>query len=226
MTWNNTLGLIACCGYVFTMIGLAELLRRRLGFSSEFTRKVVHIGVGMLSWFIIWLFDNPWPFVFACLAFTVLNLLDWRFGFFTAMSSSDRANLGTVYFPLAAALTAIVFWGHPPLMVGALMPLTWGDGLASVFGRLYGRHSYTILGSRRSLEGSAAFFAFGLLFTWLALWYLPGTPALNPLTALVPALAVITVTTLVEALSIFGIDNLTITTSAVLLFHYWPFGLL
>jgi phytol kinase len=226
MTWNNTLGLLVCFGYVFAVIGLAEGLRRRLGYSSDFTRKVVHIGVGMMSWFIIWLFDNPWPFIFACLTFTVINLLDWRYGFFAAMSSSDRGNLGTVYFPLAAAFTAIVFWEYPPLMVAALMPLTWGDGLAAVFGRNYGRHAFMILGNRRSLEGSAAFFFFGLIFTWLALWYLPGAPALSPAAALVPALAVITVTTLVEALSIFGIDNLTITGAAVALFYIWPFGLL
>ncbi|MBK7218181.1 MAG: hypothetical protein IPH95_14295 [Candidatus Promineofilum sp.] len=49
---NNTLGFILCLLYVFGMIGLAELLRRWRGYGSGFTRKVIHIGVGMMSWFL------------------------------------------------------------------------------------------------------------------------------------------------------------------------------
>ena len=100
---NNTLGLILCFTYIFAMIGLAEGLRRWRGYGSSFTRKVIHIGVGMMSWFIPFLFTSPWPFVAACAAFMVINLLDWRYGFISAMQSSSRSNLGTVYFPLAAA---------------------------------------------------------------------------------------------------------------------------
>ena len=84
---NNTLGFILCLLYVFTMIGLAELLRRRRGYGSGFTRKVIHIGVGMMSWFLHLLFTSPWPFVAACGAFMVINLLDWRYDFFKAMQS-------------------------------------------------------------------------------------------------------------------------------------------
>ena len=116
---NNTLGFLICVGYVFAIIASAELLRRAFGYGPEFTRKVIHIGVGMMSWFLPFLFDIPWPFVAAALFFAVLNFLDWRFGFFRAMASADQNNLGTVYFPLAAAVVVIIFWERPPLMVAA-----------------------------------------------------------------------------------------------------------
>ena len=141
---NNWLGLVICFVYVFSIIGAAEGLRRWRGFPSGFTRKVIHVGVGMMSWGLHFLFDTPWFFVIACAAFMVINLLDWRYGFFAAMASSDRSNLGTVYFPFAAAIVALLFWEQPPLMVAALMPLTWGDGMAPVVGKAYGRRLYAL----------------------------------------------------------------------------------
>ena len=220
---NNFLGLLIAFGYIFGIIGLAEALRRWRRYGSEFTRKFIHVGVGMLSWFVHALFDSPWPFVAACAVFAVLNLLDWRYGFFASMASSERANLGTVYFPVAAAIVALVFWDEPPLMVAALMPLTWGDGMAPVIGRVYGRDTYAVLGHVRSLQGSATFFVAGGVFTWLALWLVPGPPDIAPLEALPPTLVLLVATTLVEAISVWGLDNLTVTATAVLILSVWPF---
>lgn len=220
---NDWMGLLISVVYIFGLIGLAEGLRRWRGFSSDFTRKAIHIGVGMLAWALPFLFSEPWLFILACLGFMVLNLLDWRFGFFAAMSSSSRSNLGTVYFPLAAAVVAYVFWDSPPIMVAALMPLTWGDGLAPVIGKLYGRHRYHIHTSVRTVEGSIGFFLAAFLATWLALWVMPSLPDLTPVAALLPALTVSLVTTLVEAVSIWGLDNLTITAAAMIILQFWFF---
>lgn len=221
---SNTLGIIICFAYIFLMIALAEGLRRWRGYGAGFTRKVIHIGVGMLSWALPFLFTSPWPFVFACAAFMVINLIDWRYGLIGAMQSKHRSNLGTVYFPLAAAVVALVFWHWPPLMVAALMPLTWGDGLAPVIGATYGRRFYRIHTSTRTLEGSLGFFVAGLVATWLALWAMPGMPEISPAVAFLPALVIMVVTTLIEAVSIWGLDNLTVTAAAIAILSVWPFG--
>jgi phytol kinase len=220
---NNWLGLLVCFLYVFGTIGLAEILRRWRCYSSDFTRKVIHISVGMLSWALPFLFDTRWFFVFACGAFMLINLLDWHYGLFASMASSERANLGTVYFPFVAGVVAWIFWEQPPLMVAALMPLTWGDGLAPVVGRAYGRRAYFVHTSMRTLEGSAGFFVAGFRFTWLALWAMTGPPAIELVQAVLPALTVMLATTLMEAVSVWGIDNLTITAVAVLILRFWPF---
>ncbi|MCL4867502.1 MAG: hypothetical protein KJ063_00920 [Anaerolineae bacterium] len=220
---NNWLGLILCFGYVLAMLGMAEGLRRWRGYSSNFTRKVIHIGVGMMSWFIHLLFDSPWWFVAAALTFAVLNFLDWQYGFLAAMASNDRSNLGTVYFPIAAAVTAVIFWSQPPLMVAALMPLAWGDGLAPVVGRAIGKRAYTFRGATRTLEGSAGFWIATLVTVWLALWLTAGEPVITPAAAILPALVIATVTTLVESVSVGGLDNLTITAAAIILIQLWPF---
>jgi len=128
-----------------------------------------------------------------------------------------------IFGPLAAAVVALVFWERPPLMVAALMPLTWGDGLAPVVGAAYGRRFYTIHTSIRTLEGSAGFFVAGFVFTWLALWLMPGLPEITPLAAVLPSLVIMSVTTVIEAVSIWGLDNLTITAAAVVILNWWPF---
>ena len=220
---NNWLGLLISYLYIFAIIGTAEALRRWRNYSSDFTRKFIHIGVGTLIWLVPFLFDSPWPFVFASFTFVIINLLDWQYGFISSMTSTDRSNLGTVYFPIAAAAAALILWDNPPLMVAALMPLTWGDGFASVIGRAYGRHRYTVFGHTRSLEGSLTFFVMGGFFTWLALWMMKGTPDLLPAEALLPVFVIMLATTLIEAVSIWGIDNLTITAVAITILSIWQF---
>lgn len=220
---NDWLGFFILMGYIFGMIGVAELLRYRLGYSINFTRKVIHIGVGMVSWALHFLFDSPLFFLIGCAVFVVITFVDWKYGLIASMASSDESNLGTVYFPIAAGVVAWLFWETPPLMVAALMPLTWGDGLAPVVGRTYGRNAYFVYNHKRTLEGSAGFFVAGFLFTWLALWLVPGMPMITPVAALAPALVITTATTLTEAVSIWGLDNLTITAVAILILKLWPF---
>lgn len=220
---SNTLGIIICFGYILIIIGAAEALRRWRGYGSGFTRKVIHIGVGMMSWALPFLFTSPWPFVFACVVFMIINLIDWRYGLIGSMQSKHRNNLGTVYFPLAAAVAALIFWEQPPLLVASLMPLTWGDGLAPVIGAAYGKRFYRVHTSTRTLEGSAGFFVAGFVFTWLALWLMPGTPDISPAGALLPSLVIMAVTTLIEAVSIWGLDNLAVTAAAILILSVWQF---
>lgn len=221
---NNWLGILLCFIYIFGVIGAAEGMRKWRGYSSDFTRKVIHIGVGMISWGLHWIFDNPWYFAVACALFMLINFLDWRYGFFAAMASGDRSNLGTVYFPFAVGLVALLFWEQRPLLIAALMPLTWGDGLAPVIGRRFGRRVYTVGQSQRTVEGSLGFFLAAYLFTWLALWVAIGTPGLTPGAAALPALVVVLLATIVEGVSVWGLDNLTVTATAVIILSLWPFA--
>ena len=224
MTATDLTGLLIVTLYIFSFIGLSELLRRRTGWTSEWTRKVVHIGVGMVMWIVPFVFDSPIPFIIATGAFAVLLVFDNRMNFFPAMASSKGdSNLGTVYFPLAVMAVTWLFWETPALMVAILMPLTWGDGMAAVIGRKFGRNKYTIFNQTRSLEGSAAYAAFGFLFTWLALFLLPNPFTIAMGVAALAAAVVIVVTVIVEAISVHGLDNLAITAVAAIILALWSF---
>ncbi len=206
---TNLLGFFLTFVYIIAVIGIGESLRRWRGYGSDFTRKVVHIGVGMVMWIIPYLFDNPWWFAVACGGFMVINFLDWKYGFFASMTSNDRSNLGTVYFPFVAGVCAVLFWDRPAMMIAAMMPLTWGDGLAPVVGRRLGWVPYRVGGHTRTLAGSGAFLLAAWIATGVALTFAPGTPAVaSPFTT---ALIIAAITAGVEAVTIWGLDNLTVT---------------
>jgi phytol kinase len=223
MTWKpDYTALLVSYAYVFGVIGLAELLRRISQRPSEFTRKFIHIGVGMWVVGTVFLFETWYLALIPPITFVIINALSYWRGAIKAMEAEDRANLGTIYFPISFAAVVYYFWSQPVLMVASMMPLTWGDALGAIIGQRYGHHNYKVGGQTRSVEGSVAMFFWSWVSTSLALYimpYLSGKPLINWLVALIYGGAVALACTLVEALSPWGIDNLTIPAAAVLVLH-------
>jgi phytol kinase len=202
--------------YVFAMIGVGEGLRKWRGYSTEFTRKVIHISVGMWAFGTVLLFEHWYFAIIPPLSFVILNYISYRQETFKAMETGEKGNLGTVYFPISFSIIICLLWTRPNLLVASLMPMTWGDALAAVLGRRYGQRKYSVLGSTRSVEGSLAMFFFSWLATFLALLLLP---PLGWQVSLLYSLALAVFATLVEALSPWHIDNLTVPLlSAALLY--------
>jgi phytol kinase len=208
------IALLASFTYVFAMIGVAEGLRKWRGYSVDFTRKFIHIAVGMWAYGTVLLFERRTFAIIPPLAFVGINALSYWRGTFKAMETGKKGNLGTIYFPLSFAVLAWLLWGRPHLLVASLMPMTWGDALAAVVGRRIGKRRYTVLGSTRSLEGSATMALAGWVATLVAL------VLLGPV-GLVTTMWVSTATALgaavVEAVSPWGIDNLTVPAASALI---------
>ena len=223
MTWKpDYTALVVSYAYVFGVIGLGELLRRIGRRPPDFTRKFIHIGVGMWVVGTVLLFDTWYLALIPPLSFVLINALSYLRGTFKAMESSDRGNLGTIYFPISFAVVIYYFWSQPVLMVAAMMPLTWGDAMAAIIGGRHGHHRYNIRGRTRSVEGSVAMLLWSWITTSLALFimpYLVDKPPINWLMTLIYGGAVAIVCTFVEALSPWGIDNLTIPAASILVLH-------
>jgi phytol kinase len=217
---RDWLALIASFVYVFAAIGIAEGLRKWLSqakpgtYSVEFTRKFIHIAVGMWAYGTVLLFETRAFAIIPPVAFVFINALSYWQGTFKAMETGEKGQLGTIYFPISFAVIIWLLWSQPHLLVASLMPMTWGDALAAVVGRRIGRRSYTILGSTRSLEGSAVM----LLVSWVAtLVPLLLFVSMPPVTALVIAAVTALGATAVEAISPWGIDNLTVPAVSALI---------
>jgi phytol kinase len=209
----NLLAILIAFAFIFAALGIAEALRKALKLPPEFTRKVVHVTVGMWAWGTAWFFTDKWFAIVPPAVFVLLNYLSYRKGTFAAMESGDKQNLGTVWFPLAfIGVILVLFDVNKWLMATALMPLTWGDAFAAVLGRRFGTHRYTVGGGTRSFEGSAAMFVFSALSVALGLMIaLPGCGTLLPI-----AIAVAAAATLAEAISVRGLDNLFVPAASVI----------
>jgi phytol kinase len=223
MTWKpDYTALIVSYAYVFAIIALGELLHRVGKRPIEVTRKVIHVGVGMWVVGTVLLFKTWYYALIPPATFVIINALSYWRGTFKAMESGEKGNLGTIYFPISFVGVIYYFWSQPVLMVASLMPMTWGDAMAAIIGQRYGHYRYTIGGHTRSLEGSLAMLFWGWITTSLALFVMPyllGKPLINWLLALIYGGAVALVCTLVEALTPWGIDNLTVPAAAALILH-------
>ena len=217
---SDWLALIISYVYVFAMIGIGEGLRKWRGYSTEFTRKLIHISVGMWAFGTVLLFQHWYFAIIPPLSFVVLNYISYRGEIFKSVETGEKGNLGTVYFPISFAIIICLFWERPNLLVASLMPMTWGDALAAVLGRRYGQRKYSVLGSTRSVEGSLAMFIFSWLSVFLALLLLP---PLGWQASLLYALAVAVFATLVEALSPWHMDNLTVPLLSAALLYLMTF---
>ena len=213
---KDWLALAVSFAYVFAMIGVAEGLRKWRGYSVGFTRKFIHIAVGMWAYGTVLLFERRPMAIIPPLAFVAINALSYWRGTFGAMETGQKGQLGTVYFPVSFAAILWLLWGRPHLLVASLMPMTWGDALAAIIGRRIGQRHYTIAGSSRSVEGSLVM----LLTSWGATFVplvLLSAGRVDPTTAAGVATLIAIGATIVEAISPWGIDNLTVPAASALL---------
>ncbi len=211
---SNWTALLISFAYVFAAIAIAEGLRKWRAYSVDFTRKFIHIAVGMWSYGTVLFFSNRAFAIIPPATFIAINALSYWRGTFKAMEAEEKENLGTVYFPISFVALIWLLWDQPHLLVASLMPMTWGDAMAAIIGRPFGRRRYTVLGSTRSLEGSTAMLVTGWAATFVALLLLA---PISPVTAAVVALVTAIGATIAEAVSPWGSDNLTVPAVSALI---------
>jgi dolichol kinase len=221
MSTRDLIGLVTSFGYAFGLLIVAEVIRRWQGYPQDFTRKFVHIGAGMWVFGVLALFENWTIGVIPFATFIVLNFIFYRFRLLESVDAPDSTP-GTVYFALSITLLFLMFWrtNSPDdrgyVAAAGTMAMTWGDALAAIVGKRWGRHHYQIGRGRRSFEGSAAMFAASFVAMLLTLLLTPGS-ALSPQSvpigfnaALIASLIAALAATIAEGVSPHGTDNLSV----------------
>ena len=187
--------------------GLSEGLRRA-GYGPELTRKIVHIGAGhviLLAW---WMAVPTWTGIVAAVVCSIVALLSYRLPLLPGIESVGRKSLGTFFYAVSMGLLVGWFWplSQPQYAAIGILTMTWGDGLAALVGQRYGQHPYQVWGEKKSWEGSATMFLASYAVCVSILLYVQGPIAAIWGVALVAA----AIATLLEAVSKYGIDNLTV----------------
>ena len=209
---------------IMLLIGASEGLRRSLGWPEEFTRKFVHILVGVMMFFIPILLDTALPMVLIALLFIVVNLVALQKGLLKGMHGA-RHSYGTVFYPLSFLILVVLCWPENIVVIIApMMVLALGDAAAAIVGEsLKQPHEYVLIRDRKSFEGSFTMFLVSAIVIFLVLNFYPFQP-LNALSggdvlwfALVAGLLV----TAAEALSSKGSDNLSVPLSTALVLYFF-----
>jgi len=208
--------------FVFALLG-AGMALLHLGVVDSFTsRKLIHIGVGHWWFFhLFWIQDPVWGLV-GPVFFIAFNLLARQWGFLKAMEPGrGESNLGTIYFPLTlAVMVAWSGWGGMPLWVtgAGVLVLSWGDGLAALVGRAWGRHPLPTTWSHKTWEGTVALVVAStlVLLAFFIGFLAPedGVTAAWLWSQSCRALAIALVLAVVEGICPWGLDNLVVPVAA------------
>ncbi|TVP70278.1 MAG: phosphatidate cytidylyltransferase [Leptolyngbya sp. LCM1.Bin17] len=195
--------------------GIAEGLRRTTALGTEITRKIVHIGAGQVILLAWWLNTPTWMGITASVIFSGVALLSYQLPILPGINGVGRHSLGTFFYAISIGLLTAAFWplGLPQYAALGILVMTWGDGLAALVGQNFGRHPYKILGSQKSLEGSLTMALASFIVSALVLGLATGWTLAVGMTAAVVAIAA----TLLETLSFYGLDNLTVPLGSAVL---------
>lgn len=202
-------GLIISYAFLIGIVVLGEAIRVMMHLRSEFTRKFIHVGVGFWGLVAYWTLASKWIALIPPASFILINIVSYRWSVLKSMEIEDKANLGTVYYPLSICVLLLLFWegdGRTAAVAG-LMIMALGDGFASIVGQKWGTHRYRIWKRARSWEGTMAMF----VFSWAAVILVCLVTTQDTAgVILLRGLILAACASVIEAISPWGTDNLTV----------------
>lgn len=193
---------------VFLLIFISvEAVSRRYKTSLEITRKIAHILSGLLTFFSAF-FLTKLEIIGISIFFVVLLLLTKYFNLIKGIHGVQRKTFGEIFFPLGNILCAVFFLPHDvSAFQFGVLTVAVSDALAALVGVRFGKHTVSICGHQKSLEGSSTFFVTNMLM----LTYL--YKGFDVKTIVIPA-----VLTASELLLVLGLDNLVLPSLAAYMF--------
>jgi phytol kinase len=228
---NPWLGIGLVLAILTGLMGGLRLLQWLAAPHPELVRKLLHMGMGLVTLTFPWLFDTAWP-VLLLAVLSIIGLLAVRL--VSSLKSSvggvvggvGRGSLGEIYFPLAVAILFVLFLYSDEavrerrLLLYAIpvLLLTVADAAAALIGVGYGRWRYATADGQKSAEGSLAFFicAFFIVHVPLLLYTDTGKAE-----TLLIALLLAWLATMFEAIAWSGLDNLVLPLVSYLLLEIY-----
>ena len=204
--------------FAVLMISL-QVYRRSRSKDPELVRKLLHIGMGLVTLTLPWLFSTIWPVLLLTVGFT-LFLTALRFCrplqrlFGGVIDGVARQSMGEIYFPLAVGLVFVLSAGDPITFCIPMLILALADASAALIGKRYGTLRYATADGEKSVEGSIAFLIVALLSTQIPLLLFTDTGRAE---SLVIALTLSLFVMLLEAIAWRGLDNLFVPLGAFFL---------
>ncbi|NPA75386.1 MAG: phosphatidate cytidylyltransferase [Euryarchaeota archaeon] len=208
--------------YTFIIVFVMDAAVRR-GFPQDVSRKIVHMWAGGLV--VFWFFyTTPYgKYIFmATPALWVLLLVltaltkdenDPTVKSMTRTGNPKELLLGVLFFPLMLVIMTFLAYRTLPGAV-AIASVGFGDGIAPIFGKYWGKHKYRVVGRVKSIEGSIGVFLGTFIVSELIALVFFGAPYLYPI-LLASALAVV-----LEAISPSDVDNFIVPFGVWLLMLY------
>lgn len=214
MWYHLLLSLSAIAGLLL----LSEYLWRGKHVQIETSRKIVHIGTGIIV--------ASWPLYLNWTTIQLLSLLmlavvfaSYKLHIFKSIHEIERLTIGEILYPVGIAICAFLE-PAPWMFTAAILHLTLADGFAAIAGIKYGKKTrYTILSHGKSLVGSAVFFVTSLAIIFAASLFVSETNLPHNYVLFVAAAAFLT---FIENISWYGLDDITVPLFVIVILTVLP----
>jgi len=209
---SNVFNFIILSLAFLVLFAAGEIAYHVLKVKGETTRKLIHIGTGILTLTFPIFFTSVLWVALLCLSFLLILLASQRYNFLRSINDIDRKSHGSALYPIIVVLIfafydAYQFIQSPYFLIGnvayfylPILIMAIADPMAAVVGKKYPVGVYKIRKQQKSLSGSLAFFLTAIViclsFIHVDYWWLILLISLS--------------TTLVEGLSKNGFDNFSI----------------
>ena len=187
---------------------------------AEFSRIFTHFATGIICLFFYNAFTTIWFVSAICIQSVLFITLTGRFGVFRSHHGVGRKTIGSVLFfaGVLCSYMASEFFNDKYLFYLPVLVLAVSDPLAAVTGMRINSKKWPSFfapqGSVKTIAGSAAFFISSALILLTGFLFFIGMPVpAGILISLITAM----ILTVVEALSIYGTDNLSVPVTSLLL---------
>lgn len=168
---NDILLTLLSLGLVVAALWTSILLYENQGATPDEIRNGIHI-LGGLWGVLLWFFESRWVAISICViplaliflmvrtprflqAIPVLEKINQRVR--SLLTYQDEILEGILYYALALTIITFAFWSNKLIAISAILALAFGDSLAGIVGRAYGKTSYQAPGGKKKTwVGSAA----------------------------------------------------------------------
>jgi phytol kinase len=232
MIGNNFIALIVTAIVCVAWLRIMDYFAHKKWISSSLSRKIIHIGTGLI-FVLCWpLFENNYySRFFAAIVPLLITLQFLLIGLgiikdqasIDSMSrSGDRKELlrGPLFYGIVFVVLTIFYWKDTLIGIIALMMLCGGDGLADIVGNQI--KSMPIPWSKnKTLAGSLSVFVGGWVFSIviICIYLAWGLSHIGLMGYIFPITIIAVAGALIESLPFKDIDNITVPLAAVILGH-------
>ena len=201
--------------YLFLVFLISIVFKKYNEDSRETVRKIIHIGIGPLipiAQFIK--IDQNSALIFTGIV-SLMVFFNYIYKLFPTIEDVERKSFGTLFYCLSLFFLIYLFWDKDPYaLITGFFIMTFGDGLAGLIGKSFNSRSWIFFGQKKSLLGTLTMFFTSLLVVCSIGYAQQKSFNFNYFTITLLA-------TLLEQISILGIDNFIVPISSAFLFNFF-----
>jgi len=216
---NNFIGIVVSFAYFFGLLIASQYMPFK---TLEGKRKFVHIMLGNWWLLVIAFFSNVFAAMVVPVSFIFINYLslkrDKENGLLSSLERKNQKSYGIVLYPVAMSILiwmSFSVWHDMRIGGIGLIALSYGDGIAALTGKHFKYGAFKIFGNKKTISGSLGM----LVSTFsIALIYMYVTNLVSIEELMLVSFSVAMVSTVAEAITPFGIDDITVPVSAVVMY--------